>query len=265
MNEHHDLQAVAEEAVEAGVAWLVRAGDEWSEKRFKESGEEVTDADVEVERRVTRVLRERTPDIPVIGEESAEGGPLPERCWLLDPIDGTMNYTRGAPLHAVSLAYAEAGTPSVGVLHAPALHRRWSVGPRSAPSTEPSGVREVSRAIVSVTGTGSPRSRSGTFLSGLLGGVAYRVRMHGCMSLDLAAVAEGWLDACVCFGPAPWDVAAGVTLLRRNGLTVLGAEGRDFTFGSPILAAGHPDLAKELIEIWESLPANDGAGAERAS
>ncbi|WP_311765176.1 inositol monophosphatase family protein [Streptomyces zingiberis] len=265
MKAHHDLLATAEEAVEAGVSWLTRAGAEWSATKFKESGEEVTDADVEVERRVSRVLRERYPDIPVVGEEfseGGEGGPLPPRCWLLDPIDGTMNYTRGAPLYAVSLAYAEGGSPVVGVLVAPALERRWTAGAEPARRGEhtgggrcgePSGVREVSHAVVGVTGTGSPDSRSGRFLAHLMSG-AYRVRIHGCMSLDLAGVAEGWLDAAVCFGPSPWDVGAGVALLRERGLAVLGAEGRDFTFDSPILAAGQPDLAKDLAQRWESMP-----------
>ncbi|HEX5568886.1 MAG TPA: inositol monophosphatase family protein [Streptomyces sp.] len=255
-----DLLAVAEEAVGAGVDWLAEAGDEWSKRRFKASGEEVTDADVEVEARVSRVLRERAPGIPVVGEESVGGGPLPSRCWLLDPIDGTMNFTRAAPLHTVSLALVEGGRPTLGVVHAPALGRRWSVGPADGvpgPPPEPPGVRELSRAVVGITGAGSSGSRSGRFLASLLDG-AYRVRMHGCMSLDLVGVAEGWLDACVCLAPEPWDVAAGVALLRRRGLTALGADGRDFTLGSPFLAAGRRDLAGALLDLWRSRPAGDG-------
>ncbi|MGK5643631.1 inositol monophosphatase family protein, partial [Streptomyces sp. URMC 126] len=77
-------------------------------------GEEVTAADAEVERRITRVLREHAPGIPVVGEETdrEEGGSVPPRCWLLDPIDGTMNFTRGAPLHAVSLGLVDGGEPA---------------------------------------------------------------------------------------------------------------------------------------------------------
>ncbi|MFD1832135.1 inositol monophosphatase family protein [Streptomyces desertarenae] len=260
-----ELFTAAGEAVDAGAGWLDRAGEEWSRRRFKSSGEEVTDADEEVERRVTRVLRERFPGIPVVGEETAGqagGEPLPSRCWLLDPIDGTMNFIRGAPLYAVSLALVEDGRPSLGVLHAPALDRRWTVGPDGRPPgipavEPPRGAREVSRAVVGVTGAGSTASRSGRYLTRLLDD-AYRVRLHGCMSLDLAAVAEGWLDGCVCLTPKPWDVAAGVALLRRRGVAVLGEDGGDFTFDSPLLAAGPAPLAEELVALWGAVAATSG-------
>lgn len=126
----HELLAVAEEAVDEAVGWLSSAGAEWSATRFKAFGEEVTDADVEVEARVTRVLEARTPEIPVVGEESAAApdAPLPSRCWLLDPIDGTMNFTRGAPMYAVSLAYAENGVPLLGWC----TPRPWADGGRPA-------------------------------------------------------------------------------------------------------------------------------------
>ncbi|MFP8884230.1 inositol monophosphatase family protein [Streptomyces mangrovi] len=260
------LLGAAEAAVDAGVGWLTEAGDEWSKRRFKASGEEVTDADSEVERRITRVLREHAPGIPVVGEETdrEEGDSVPSRCWLLDPIDGTMNFTRGAPLYAVSLGLVDGGEPALGVLHAPALNRRWSTGPdtdaapgtedapgtEEAPSTEEAGegAQEVSRAVVGVTGAGGVHSPSGRLLTALLD-EAYRVRMQGCMSLDLIGVAEGWLDACVCVGAKPWDVAAGVALLRRRGWTVLDGDGRPYAFGAPVLVAGNGPLARELAAL----------------
>ncbi|CAL9547330.1 MULTISPECIES: inositol monophosphatase family protein [Streptomyces] len=254
------LLGVAEAAVDAGVRWLAEAGDEWSRRRFKASGEEVTAADAEVERRITRVLREHAPGIPVVGEETdrEEGGSVPPRCWLLDPIDGTMNFTRGAPLHAVSLGLVDGGEPALGVVHAPALDRRWSTDTDTdtAPDTdtagrdvpEPSGARELSRAVVGVTGAGGGDSPSGRLLAALLER-AYRVRMQGCMSLDLIGVAEGWLDACVCVGAKPWDVAAGAALLRRRGWTVLDGDGRPYAFGAPVLVAGSGPLARELAAL----------------
>ncbi|MBN3931698.1 inositol monophosphatase family protein [Streptomyces verrucosisporus] len=251
------LLDAAEAAVDAGVGWLTEAGDEWSKRRFKASGEEVTDADAEVERRITRVLRERTPGIPVVGEETdrEDGDSVPSRCWLLDPIDGTMNFTRGAPLYAVSLGLVDGGEPALGVLHAPALDRRWSTGAGSAGGDAAEGgdaagegAREVSRAVIGVTGAGGVGSPSGRLLAALLDG-AYRVRMQGCMSLDLIGVAEGWLDACVCVGAKPWDVAAGMALLRRRGWTVLDGDGRPYVFGAPVLVAANGPLARELAAL----------------
>ncbi|MCX4653035.1 inositol monophosphatase family protein [Streptomyces microflavus] len=248
------LHRFAQEAVDAGVEWLAAegAGTAWSRRRFKLSGEEVTDADVEVERRVTRVLADRTPEIPVVGEESADMGPVPDTCWLLDPIDGTMNFTRGAPGHAVSLACVMDGTPVLGVVHAPALARRWSTGAGSTEAAGLPGSRTLSGAVVGLTGTGSGRRRPARLI-GRLYEVAHRIRLQGAMSLDLVGVAEGWLDACVCLDPSPWDVAAGVALVRERGGAVLGAGGRAFTLHSPVLAAGAEPVARELIALWESL------------
>ncbi|MFE7460496.1 inositol monophosphatase family protein [Streptomyces sp. NPDC057554] len=279
------LHRFAQEAVDAGVEWLAGegAGREWTRRRFKPSGEEVTAADVEVERRMTRILLDRTPEIPVIGEESApverEGVDWPPLCWLLDPVDGTMNFTRGAPGYAVSLACVVDGTPVLGVVHAPALGRRWSTragggaaadgrgegggggtygcggGAEAGGSGDArylSGGGGLARAVVGLTGTGSGRPRAARLI-GRLYESAYRIRLQGAMSLDLVGVAEGWLDACVCLGPSPWDVAAGVALVRERGGVVLGEGGRAFTLRSSVLAAGAEPVARELIALWESL------------
>ncbi|MFJ9680943.1 inositol monophosphatase family protein [Streptomyces sp. NPDC101194] len=221
--------------------------------RLKPSGEEVTAADVEVERRVTEVLADRTPDIPVIGEESATEGPLPARCWLLDPIDGTMNFARGSPGYALSLAYMEEGLPLLGVVHAPVLRRRWSTGATARKTTQPlAGAEALSRAVVGLTGTGRANPQAARLI-GHLYNEAYRIRVQGAMSLDLVGVAEGWLDACVCLRPKPWDVAAGAALVRERGAAVLGSGGREFTPDSSVLVAGTPSLARDLITVWESL------------
>ncbi|MFJ8076849.1 inositol monophosphatase family protein [Streptomyces sp. NPDC096176] len=239
---------IAEAAVDEAVAWLSTAGEEWSAARFKASGEEVTAADIEVESRVTRVLAARTPRIPVVGEESsAAGGPLPVRCWLLDPIDGTTNFARGAPMYAVSLAYVQGGVPLVGVVHAPALGRRWTTPGR--PNDARPLAEDLGHAVVGVSGTGSARGDIRRFLDRVQD-EAYRVRKQGSMALDLVGVAEGWLDACVCIAPQPWDVAAGVALCRERGRAVLGAGGAEFTFDSPVLVAGAPGVAQGLADLW---------------
>lgn len=241
-----DLLAVAGEAVDAGAAWLAGAGEEWARRRTKASGEEVTDADVEIERRVSAVLRSRTPDIPVVGEESADGSPLPSRCWVLDPIDGTMNFTRRGPLYALSLALVDQREAILGVIHAPALGRRWTAGPEDVPLPAASGAGDLSQAVVGLTGTAAFSEPAG-----LLQRRAYRVRMHGAMSLDLVGVAEGWLDACVCVGPKPWDVAAGAVLVRHRGLAVLGDGARPFDWDSTVLVAGPEPVARQVAALWE--------------
>ncbi|MDT0460117.1 inositol monophosphatase family protein [Streptomyces sp. DSM 41527] len=254
MSESEALLDLAEQAVDAGIARLAHAGEDWSVRQFKASGEEVTAADLEVEKVVSAVLRRQAPGIPVVGEETARGSVLPPRCWLLDPIDGTMNFTRGAPFHAISLAYVEERHPRLGVIDAPALGRRWRTGREGRLPVSSPMARTVGEAVIGLTGTGSGDPRR----VGLLQSTAYRIRMQGAMSLDLVGVAEGWLDACVCLRPKPWDVAAGTALVRERGGTVLGAGGREFAFDSPVLVAGRTALAHAVLGLCES--GSPGAG-----
>ncbi|MEV0488685.1 inositol monophosphatase family protein [Streptomyces atratus] len=141
---------------------------------------------------------------------------------MLDPIDGTMYFARGAPMYAVSLAYVRDDVPLVGVVDAPVLGRRWTTPGR--PESARPVAEDVRRAVVGVSGTGSGRSGARRVLDRVQD-EAYRFRMQGSMALDLVGVAEGWLDACVCIAPKPWDVAAGVALCRERGRAVLGADG----------------------------------------
>ncbi|MFE1765748.1 inositol monophosphatase family protein [Streptomyces angustmyceticus] len=254
MSRFEALLDLAEQAVDTGIDRLAHAGEDWSARQFKPSGEEVTAADLEVEKVVSAVLRRHAPGIPVIGEETAGDSVLPSRCWLLDPIDGTMNFTRGSPFHAVSLAYVEDRLPRLGVVHAPALGRRWRTGRKGGLPPSSPVARSVGEAVIGFTGTGP----GGTRRLSLLQSSAYRVRMQGAMSLDLVGVAEGWLDACVCLRPKPWDVAAGTALVRERGGTVLGAGGQEFAFDSPILVAGRTALAHEVLGLWESRHAESG-------
>ena len=95
----------------------------------------VTDADTATEDALRAVLATRRPEDAVLGEErgSTPGSPAPasttaggpERSWILDPIDGTKNFSRGMPVWATLIALTEGGQPTVGVVSAPALGRRW--------------------------------------------------------------------------------------------------------------------------------------------
>ncbi|MFG2527335.1 inositol monophosphatase family protein [Streptomyces sp. NPDC048516] len=140
-----------------------------------------------------------------------------------------------------------------GVIDAPALGR-WRTGREGRLTPSSPMARTVGEAVIGLTGTGSADPRR----IGMLQSTAYRIRMQGAMSLDLVGVAEGWLDACVCVRPKPWDVAAGTALVRERGGAVLGADGREFAFDSPVLVAGRTALARAVLGLWESRPAGKG-------
>jgi histidinol-phosphatase len=85
----------------------------------------VTEADQAVERRLRELLAEERPEDAIVGEEEGADAREATRRWILDPIDGTKNYSRGIPVFATQIALEEDGEVVVGVVSAPALARRW--------------------------------------------------------------------------------------------------------------------------------------------
>jgi histidinol-phosphatase len=85
----------------------------------------VTEADTAVERAIRERISQRFPDHGFVGEEYGEAVSEGGRRWIIDPIDGTHNYMRGVPIYATLLALEVEGELAVGVVSAPALHRRW--------------------------------------------------------------------------------------------------------------------------------------------
>jgi histidinol-phosphatase len=113
----------------------------------------VTDADTACEDRLRALLATHRPDDAVLGEE--RGGSLgPGRVWVLDPIDGTKNFSRGVPVWASLIALVEDGRPTIGVVTAPALGRRWwAAAGEGAHTRDPArGVEDARLAVSGVAG-----------------------------------------------------------------------------------------------------------------
>jgi fructose-1,6-bisphosphatase/inositol monophosphatase family enzyme len=242
------LQTIAEQAVDMATRRLANYAADRVETRFKLSGEEVTDADLSVQDEIGRFLRHGTPDIPFIGEESDVPQAVTRTAWVFDPIDGTVNFSRGAPHYAISLALVHDFAPVIGVVCAPRLGVRIAASTASGPTRVPLAV-PLPRAIVGVAGMGGSRSAAGADVIRDLHTSAYRVRSYGSMCLTVVGVALGWLDGCVCIRPRPWDVAAGIAIVRAHGYLAIGPGGADFTWSSPLLAVGTPPLIRDIVGI----------------
>ncbi len=193
----------------------------------------VTEADREVEALIRSRLSDARPDDGFLGEESAAGGVVPGSSgvtWVVDPIDGTVNYAAGIPHYAVSIAAVEGGTnpltwtPTAGVVAAPATGEvfraargegAWLDGTRLAVS-EPN----MAGALLA-TGFGYDASTHAGDLETLTAVFPYLrdIRRAGSAALDLAGVAAGRLDAYYERGLNPWDVAAGELLVTEAGGT----------------------------------------------
>jgi myo-inositol-1(or 4)-monophosphatase len=220
----------------------------------------VTAADRAVEEFVVDRLRQRRPDDAVLGEETggsggSTAGPTAVR-WILDPIDGTVNYLYGLPQYAVSLAAEVDGRSVAGVVRNPATGAEWTAtlgggAWRAGRRLRGSAVTDLGQALVA-TGFGydpARRAHQSRVLAGLLATIR-DIRRFGAASIDLCLAAEGAVDAYFEKGLAPWDSAAGGLVATEAGLLVTGlagaAAGPGFLLAAPpgIHAALHDELAR---------------------
>ncbi len=195
----------------------------------------VTEADTAVERAVRERITSRFPDHGLVGEEYGEARSDGGRRWIVDPIDGTHNYMRGVPIFATLLALEIEGQMAVGVVSAPALHRRWfswQGGGAWAVDTTPAGWDHASATSLSVSGVDSLAAASVVYSSypsivesglapgfGPLLSTVWRDRGLGDF-YGYMLVAEGAAEVMVESELKLWDLAGPLAVLQQSGARV---------------------------------------------
>jgi myo-inositol-1(or 4)-monophosphatase len=185
----------------------------------KGDGTPVTAADREADRLLTGTLAEAFPSHGMVSEEQDTVVPGTDWCWIIDPIDGTSNFTAGLPYWCVSVALALEGEVVLGVIDAPPLQQR-SVAVRGGGATQrgrrlavrpPVDWRDGrNRHIPVMLTTGTARRARGA-------GLRLNPRVMGATALDLATVASGVAAASIALIPKVWDIAAGSLLVTEAG------------------------------------------------
>ncbi len=183
----------------------------------------VTEADRAVEALIVAELRAAFPDDGILGEE---GGMVPGssgRIWVIDPIDGTINFVRGGRQWAVSIGLWQDGQPVAGILHAPALGATLTGGAGHAPMLNGQPLRPLSayqpdRASVGVgLGRAVPSVDRLAMLRFLTEDVGTMIRCCNASSIALLEVATGEVDGHVGYGESTWDVMAVWPVLTALG------------------------------------------------
>jgi myo-inositol-1(or 4)-monophosphatase len=221
----------------------------------------VTQVDRQTERWLVEQIAASRPADGVLGEEGAGVVGTSGVRWVIDPIDGTVNFVLGLPQYAVSVAAELDGAIVAGAVHNVAINEtfhahvgggawlgtRRLLGPRSVP---------LNRCVVG-TGFGydaKRRARQAGVVAKLLPLVG-DIRRLGSSALDLCAVAAGRLDAYFEAGLNPWDYAAGALIASEAGCVVSGLHGRQA--GTVLTAAAAADLAAEFFALLERLGADE--------
>ena len=249
-----NLLDLASRAAETAAGYIRSAGPpsdpaDWTAKG---AADFVTQVDRTAERRISDLLLAEAPESTIVGEELSPDLATAGLVWIVDPLDGTTNFLHRYPMYAVSIAAAIDGVLQAGVVVDVAhdVHYHASLGGGATANGRPIRVSGITDPRYALIGTGFPfkqpqwlpayQRQFNAILPRTSG-----VRRTGSAALDLAAVAAGCYDGFWELMLAPWDIAAGLILVREAGGTVSNAAGQAIGVEHTAVVAGN-----ETIHAW---------------
>jgi myo-inositol-1(or 4)-monophosphatase len=249
----NELRTAIEAARAAGDIQRRRLGGPLAVER-KGPSDITTDVDRGCEAVVAEIVRRRHPDHDVLGEEGTEPGGGSTDLWIVDPLDGTKNFSHGYRRFCVSIALEKAGRVTLGVVYNPVTDELFAAQLGGGATLNDRIIRVSPVAVVSGAMVASALARrDGSVDREQLERLArvYQaseaLRSDGCAALDLCDVACGRLDGYFEAGLHAWDTAAGVLLVREAGglVTTYGGAGHDLRGVETLASNGliHAELA----------------------
>lgn len=226
----------------------------------KGRGNVVTDADFEAERRTIEILGNEYPGHTVLSEETSAETRSEGWLWVCDPLDGTKNFSRGIPHFAFSIALCFAGEPLVALTSHPLLREETcaiagegcTLGGRVV---RVSDTESVEAGVIGIDlGYDNDRGGHQLGLAQHLWPGVQGIRAMGSAALGFAFVAAARWDAYVHSDLQPWDIAAGLLLVREAGGVVTDREGGQATIWTRAAIAGNPAVHAGLVDSAASLP-----------
>lgn len=238
---------------------IVRASEELELIKVDEKGlnDFVTEVDRRAEAEIIYHLRKAYPDHKILGEETGTTDGTAEYEWIIDPLDGTLNFIRGIPHYAISIACIYRGKVEHAVVLDPVRREEFTATRGRGANLNGRRIRVSSaRSLDSaLLATGIPfRGKEDKHIEGYTKGMAQiaalstGIRRAGAASLDLAYVAAGRVDGFWELGLASWDMAAGTLLVKEAGGLVADLDGgHDYLTNGHIVAAA-PKLIKPILQ-----------------
>ena len=239
---------------------------EWDEKG---TADFVTRVDLEAEAAITARVLDRCPDHEILAEESTElGDPASVRrrfdeaghLWVIDPLDGTTNFLHGYPAYAASVAVARSGRLVAGAVidghHGTEWHA-WEGG-GAYRDGEPIRVSSIDRLDRALIGTGFPFKAAHLIPAYMaqFDAILRRssgIRRAGAAALDLCHLADGRFDGFWELWLAPWDIAAGVVIVREAGGIVTTLGGATDVRAAGAIVGGNPAIHARLSALLDGL------------
>lgn len=224
----------------------------------KGPGDFVSAADRRAEQMIKEELKRGRPDYGFLMEESgAEEGRSRHNRWIVDPLDGTTNFLHGLPHWAISIALEQHGEITAGIIFDPLRNELFSAERGGGAYLNDRRIRVSRRSDMrmALIGCGLPiqdwtgRAKGFTRQMDRVADECGGLRRLGVAALDMAYVAAGRQDGFWEYGTKPWDVAAGILMVREAGGRVGRLEGDEELLAEGTLVAGNPEIYERLRSL----------------
>lgn len=240
---------------------IVRATERMDKVKVDEKGRNdfVTDVDRASEQEIISQLHKAYPDHRILAEESGYvGNPKSDYLWIIDPLDGTTNFIYGIPQYAISIACIYKGRPEHAVVYDPIKQEEFTASRGRGAYLNDRRLRVTGRMNMhgALVATGIPFSKPSidhmdAYLQCMkaLAEQSSGIRRLGVASLDLAYLAAGRFDAFWEMYLKPWDIAAGVLLIKEAGGIISDFQGGDSYMESGHIVCATPKLFKPVLQV----------------
>ncbi len=228
------------------------------EKEEKEDKSFVTKADREADEIIINLIKETYPNHQIVTEENGTLGDKNEYSWFVDPLDGTLNFTRGLPIFATSIAVVRNAEPIAAVIYNPITNSLYTAekgkgafwnGERILVSE----TTELKDSIVSMGRSRSPENKEKAL--GFYNRFYHQLksqRVLGSSALELAWVAAGRLEGFISVGLNSWDFFGGVLLVQEAGGLVTDLDGKPWSSACTHFLASNGRIEKDLLRVINS-------------
>jgi myo-inositol-1(or 4)-monophosphatase len=259
------LQTARAAALAGGEVLKACRGDLGAVRSKSSSTDTVTDVDLAAGVAAVRAVLAADPHARFVIEEEevydlaggARGQLDDAEVWVIDPLDGTTSYVHGYPTYSVSVAVLHQGVPIAGAIYNAALGEMNSaaIGLGTTRDERPIATGDVTlvREALVITGfpydRGKPLDDTLAVLEAFLRNPVHGIRRDGSAAIDCAHVAGGRADGYWEYGLKPWDVAAGVVILREAGAIVTAIDGTPWTPWAGSICTANAGLHAEMIDL----------------
>ena len=256
-----------EAAQQAGKIIKERIGTITNEEITQKSiSDYVTEVDVLAEKTIIDHIKKSFPSHQIMAEESSNDYKKAEYLWIIDPLDGTTNFIHGFPVVAISIALMYKGELVLGVVHDPIRQEIFYAEKNGGAFLNGRKIKVSSTKLpeLSLIATGFP-FRNKQYIDPyikifreLLFSVS-DLRRPGAAAIDLAYVASGRVDGFFEFSLSPWDIAAGIVLIKEAGGCVSDFKGKEEYLKTGNIIAGNPLIHSFLVKkVKDTLGGIDG-------